>query len=132
MLPVFVFLISCRIPLSLVSESDFHDQSLTLKYIEIGLLAHTDTNRKFVAENHSKVKQFDKEDILNRFKRADSTTTYVAVLFVFFFICQHNLEEFFSVDKHLRRFMKYCMFRLYGIFFSSTSKRQSFFCRRIQ
>ena len=36
-------------------------------------LAHTDTNRKFAAQNHSKVKQFDKEDILNRFKRADST-----------------------------------------------------------
>ena len=43
-------------------------------------LAQTDTNRKFAAENHSKVKQFDKEDILTRFKRADSTTTYVDVL----------------------------------------------------
>ena len=46
-------------------------------------LAHTDTNRKFTAQNHSKVKQFDKEDILNRFKRANSTTTYVAVLFFY-------------------------------------------------
>ena len=49
-------------------------------------LAHTDTNRKFATEHHAKVKQFDKEDILNRFKRADSTTSYVAVLFVFFFL----------------------------------------------
>ena len=48
-------------------------------------LAHTDTDRKFATEHHAKVKQFDKEDILNRLKRADSTTSYVVVLFVFFF-----------------------------------------------
>ena len=60
-------------------------------------LAHTDINRKFAAENHSRVKQFDKEDILNRFKRADSTTTYVAVLA--FFICQHNFEEFCRASR---------------------------------
>ena len=32
------------------------------------------------------------KDILNRFKRADLSTTYVAVLV--FFIRQHNFEEF--------------------------------------
>ena len=57
-------------------------------------LAQTDTNRKFAAENHSKVKQFDKEDILTKFKRADSATTYVDVLV--FFTFQHNFEAILS------------------------------------
>ena len=65
-------------------------------------LAHTDTNRKFAAENHSRVKQFDKEDILTRFKRADNTTTYVAVLA--FLSASTILKNFVApVDKHLPR-----------------------------
>ena len=42
-------------------------------------MGHTDTNQNAI-ENHSEVKQFDKEDILNRLRRAESTTTYVAIL----------------------------------------------------
>ena len=65
-------------------------------------MAHTDTNRKFAAEKHSRVKQFDKEDILARFKRADSTTTYVAVLA--FLSASTILKNFVApVDKHLPR-----------------------------
>ena len=92
-------------------------------------LAHADTNRKFTSENHSKVKQFDKEDILNRFKRADSSTTYVAVL-VFLSVSTILKNFIAAVDKHLPRIfsfnllckiMKYCMFRLYNVFLGSTS-----------
>ena len=43
--------------------------------------ARTDSNRNFAIENHSKVKQFGREDILSRFKRSDNTTTHVAISF---------------------------------------------------
>ena len=69
-------------------ETDTIDEHVSKKCNVNKLGSHWYQYRKFAAENHSKVKQFDKEDILTRFKRADSTTTYVAVLV--FFICQHN------------------------------------------
>ena len=40
-LSMFAFIISRRIPLSLASVLEFRHQSLTLKYIEIGLLHYT-------------------------------------------------------------------------------------------
>ena len=65
----------------------------------------------------------------NRFKRADSSTTYVAVLV--FLSASTILKNFVAaVDKHLPRIfsfnllcriMKYCMFSLYNAFWGSTS-----------
>ena len=65
-------------------------------------LAHTDINQKLSAENHSKVKQFDKEGILARFKSADSSTTSVALLV--FLSANTILKNFVAPeDKHLTR-----------------------------
>ena len=79
-------------------------------------LAHTDTNRKFATEHHAKVKQFDKEDILNRFKRADSTTSYVAILFgcLFFLSASTILKNFVAArSQHTSTENVFFKFTLY-------------------